>query len=106
MKGISDGKAVFYRERNLAIYDAYFTSSRTMEEIAESFHLTRQRVWQIIRRCQIGEGDYYEGYQNFREKKEKLEEKGFSEDEVHYLMRQWLVEKHRVKIIRLKDERI
>ena len=106
MKGISEGKAVFYRERNLAIYDAYFTSSRTMEEIAEHFNLTRQRVWQIVRRCQIGEGDYYEGYQNFREKKEKLEEKGFSEDEVHYLMRQWLVEKYRVKIIRLKDERI
>ena len=54
MKGISEGKAVFYRERNLSIYDDYMNSSRTMEEIAEHFNLTRQRVWQIIRRCQIG----------------------------------------------------
>jgi len=106
MKGIINRKAIFYRERNLGIYDDYLNSSRTLEEIAESFHLTKQRVWQIVRRCQIGEGDYYEGYFSFKKKKKKLQGQGFNEEETHRLLRQWLAEKHKVKIIRLKDERV
>ena len=75
-----------------------------MEALAKKYAMTKQRIWQIIRRCQVGQGDYYQGYQTFKAKKESFEGSGLSEEEIHHRMRTWLSETHGVKTIKLKDE--
>jgi predicted DNA-binding protein YlxM (UPF0122 family) len=104
VKGISKSKSWFYRERNFKIYEEYLNTSITMEALAKKYAMTKQRIWQIIRRCQVGQGDYYQGYQTFKAKKESFEGSGLSEEEVHHRMRMWLSETHGVKTIKLKDE--
>ena len=106
MKGISESKAAFYKNRNLSIYEEYLNEDTTMESIATRYALTKQRVWQIIRRCQVGEGNYYQGYQAFKEKKDSFADSGLTEEEVHEEMRDWLSEEHGVKTIKRKHERI
>ena len=70
MKGIDRDKATFYLERNQSIYREYVETKQTMEQLAERYNITKQRVWQIIRRCTLGEGDYYKGFENFKHKKQ------------------------------------
>jgi translation initiation factor 2 alpha subunit (eIF-2alpha) len=105
VKGIDDSSASFHRERNSKIYYEYTTTKQTMEQLAEKHGLTKQRVWQIVRRCEMGSGDYYKGFEAFRDKQDSLKELGISEEQMHKLLRKWMHEKFDIKTIALKDER-
>ena len=79
MKGIDKEGVSFYKNRNAIIYFEYkYAKEVTMEQLAEKYSITKQRIWQIIRRCQLGEGDYYEGFENFKEKEDSLKASSFS----------------------------
>jgi len=106
MKGIDQEGVSFHKTRNALIYHEYVGSKQTMEQLAGKYNITKQRIWQIIRRCQLGGGDYYEGFENFRQKEESLRELGIESDQIHKLLRKWMSDKYGVKTITLKDERI
>jgi len=90
MKGIDEVGVSFHSDRNSTIYYEYTH--------------TKQRIWQIIRRCQLGGGDYYGGFENFREKEKSLKELGVPKDQIHSLLRKWMSEKYNIKTIALKNE--
>ena len=98
MKGIDQEGVPFHKTRNALIYREYIGSKQTMEQLATK--------WQIIRRCQLGGGDYYEGFENFRQKEESLRELGIEKNQIHKLLRKWMSDKYGIKTISLKDERI
>ena len=69
MRGIDTYKA----EQNAKRYVEQSTtiwkeSEETLAELGEKYDLTKQRVWQIITRCKLGDGDYYRGVQIARNK--------------------------------------
>lgn len=66
MKGISDKKAHEKLMQYQKIYALYSTGDFTLEAIGKKVDLTKQRVWQIITRCKLGEGNYYFGAQAAR----------------------------------------
>ena len=68
MQGIDEEQATIYASRNDEIYELY-KSGMTLEKIGEKFDITKKRVHQIIRRCKIGDGDYYDAQ---RIEKDKL----------------------------------
>jgi predicted DNA-binding protein YlxM (UPF0122 family) len=76
-----------------------------MEQLADKYEITKQRVWQIIRRCELGSGDYYRGFETYRDKQESLKELGLPQEQVHELLRKWMSEKFDIKTITLKNER-
>ena len=104
MKGIDRDKATFYLERNQSIYREYVETKQTMEQLAERYNITKQRVWQIIRRCTLGEGDYYKGFENFKHKEESLTELGIQGGRRHELLRKWMSENYEIKTIPLQNE--
>lgn len=105
MKGIDESSASFHRERNSKIYYEYTSTKQTMEQLADKYEITKQRVWQIIRRCELGSGDYYRGFETYRDKQESLKELGLPQEQVHELLRKWMSEKFDIKTITLKNER-
>ena len=68
MKGISYIKAkqnsIKYRE----MYDKWQTENDTLQQIGKEYGITKQRVWQIVTRCKLGDGDYYVGVNIARDK--------------------------------------
>tara|TARA_R100001594_G_scaffold19347_2_gene37751 strand:- start:5362 stop:5595 length:234 start_codon:yes stop_codon:yes gene_type:complete len=76
-----------------------------MEQLADKYEITKQRVWQIIRRCELGSGDYYRGFETYRDKQESLKELGLPQEQVHEVLRKWMSEKFDIKTITLKNER-
>tara|TARA_R110000744_G_scaffold357685_1_gene464556 strand:- start:138 stop:410 length:273 start_codon:yes stop_codon:yes gene_type:complete len=58
MQGIDEKSAESFLDRNKTMWTLY-KNGGTMEEIGAKFGITKQRVHQIIRRCKIGDGDYY-----------------------------------------------
>ena len=58
MQGIDEKSAESFLDRNKTMWILY-KNGGTMEEIGAKFGITKQRVHQIIRRCKIGDGDYY-----------------------------------------------
>ena len=70
MKGISEINQKIQFDRNTEIYKRYKEEDVTMDGLAAVYDLTKQRVWQIVRRCQIGNGNYYEGYTRYKSKEE------------------------------------
>ena len=105
MKGIDESNALFHRERNSKIYYEYMSTKQTMEQLADKYEITKQRVWQIIRRCELGSGDYYKGFETYRDKQESLKELGIPKEQTHTLLRKWMSEKFDIKTITLKNER-
>ena len=91
MKGISETKA---KENNIkygAIYKEYSTSSTTLEELGKRYNITKQRVWQIITRCKLGDGDYYQGVQVARNKWSELNALYSDFEEIVPAYNSWLV---------------
>ena len=43
------------------VYMTYNNTDLTLEDIGMQYGITKQRVWQIIRFCKLGNGDYYKG---------------------------------------------
>ena len=66
MKGISNERAQEKLEQYQKIYALYSTGEFTLAAIGNKFNLSKQRVWQIITRCKLGEGNYYFGAQAAR----------------------------------------
>jgi|TARA_R110002012_G_scaffold117769_1_gene265833 predicted DNA-binding protein YlxM (UPF0122 family) len=104
VKGINTDKASFYLKRNEAIYLEYLENKQTMEQLAQKYNITKQRVWQIIRRCTLGEGDYYGGFKTFKDKEESLKELGIKGGRRHELLRKWMSENYEIKTIPLQRE--
>ena len=104
MKGIEESRASFHRDRNSKIYYEYTNTKQTLEQLADKYGVTKQRVWQIVRRCEMGSGDYYKGFENYRDKQDSLKELGIPEEQMHKLLRKWMSEKFDIKTIALKNE--
>ena len=104
MKGISEADQKVQFDRNSQIYREYKGSDITMDGLANEYNLTKQRVWQIIRRCQLGDGDYYQGYIRYKSKEDSLKELGVKGKRLHELMRKWRSEQG-AKMITLSGER-
>tara|TARA_R100001369_G_scaffold92735_2_gene139441 strand:+ start:785 stop:1060 length:276 start_codon:yes stop_codon:yes gene_type:complete len=77
MQGIDEQSAESFLNRNKDMWDMY-RQGKTMEQIGDQFGITKQRVHQIIRRCKIGDGDYYEAHKIETEKK-MLDDNTFSD---------------------------
>ena len=57
-KGISEESASCYLDKYREMLSLY-EQGKTLEQIGDRYGITKQRVHQIIRRCKIGDGDYY-----------------------------------------------
>ena len=68
MKGISEQKAKENSIRYRTMYERWLKEKLTLEQLGNEYELTKQRVWQIITRCKLGQGDYYYGVQLARHK--------------------------------------
>ena len=77
MQGIDEQSAKDFLDRNKIIYNLY-RDGETMEEIGAKFGITKQRVHQIIRRCKIGDGDYY-GAADIENKQKMLHEADYAD---------------------------
>ena len=77
----------------------YTNSYITLEEIGRKHDISRQRVWQIIRYCKLGEGNYYTGLKLYNDTYKSYREEFADADTktLNRLMRDWL----RLKNIRL-----
>ena len=71
MRGISKEKADQNAIRYRGIYEKWQTEeSITLEQLGKEHEVTKQRMWQIITRCKLGNGDYYYGVNVARDKKQ------------------------------------
>ena len=77
MRGIDTYKAEQNAKRYRAIYDDWKAAEETLAELGEKYDLTKQRVHQIIAYMKIGEGDYYKGRLEARQKRKELDKKEF-----------------------------
>jgi|TARA_R110000803_G_scaffold52487_4_gene108078 predicted DNA-binding protein YlxM (UPF0122 family) len=68
MQGIDDKTAKNFLDRNKEMFDLH-KEGQTMESIGDVYNISKQRVHQIIRRCKIGEGHYYNAHQIEQEKR-------------------------------------
>ena len=59
--GISETNYNRQQELYYQIYALYSTSDKTLQQIGDTHGITRQRVSQIVLRCTVGGGDYYQG---------------------------------------------
>jgi predicted DNA-binding protein YlxM (UPF0122 family) len=89
--GATDLKTVYFN-----IYMTYTNSHVTLEDIGLKYNVSKQRIWQIIRYCTLGHGDYYRGlnlqnevYKNFKE-----EHKDITSIVLNEMMREWLRSKN------------
>ena len=102
MQGIDTATAELHLSRNEEIHSLYL-NGWTMEEIGKKYTLTKQRVWQIIRRCKLGDGDYYQGQQTENEKRRELLQLWGSPEKADLAYTDWLKTKG-VKRIKAKEE--
>ena len=102
MQGISEKEAELYLGRYEEMYSLYL-NGWTLLRIGHRYDLTKQRVWQIIRRCKLGDGDYYEAQVQEKEKKREIEQLALSVAEAAMHYTQWLGSKG-VRRIRKKGE--
>tara|TARA_R110000772_G_scaffold74802_4_gene162813 strand:- start:813 stop:1004 length:192 start_codon:yes stop_codon:yes gene_type:complete len=58
-KGISDKKKEKNRRLYRKIYEEYSKGNTTLASLGEKYKLTKQRIWQIVNRSKIGDGDYF-----------------------------------------------
>ena len=99
MKGISDEKAHEKLMQYQKIYALYSTGDFTLAAIGQKFDLTKQRVWQIITRCKLGEGNYYFGSQAARVTWRFLKKQFEDPQKVELEFMEWLSEND-IRVIR------
>ncbi len=58
-KGISDEQKEQNRQLYRSIYEEYSKGDITLSLLGEKHGLTKQRIWQIVSRSSLGEGDYF-----------------------------------------------
>jgi len=93
MKGISQEKAKENAIRYRAIYEKWSTQETTLEELGKEYNITKQRMWQIITRCKLGDGDYYYGVQIARNKWVELKTLYQEIDQTKRAFSEWLKER-------------
>ena len=59
IKSLSQEDIQHYEKTYNDIYQLYTTRTMTMEAIGHLYGVTKQRIWQIIRKIEKGDGDYY-----------------------------------------------
>ena len=91
MQGISEIDATEHLSRNQQIHKLYL-DGETLESIGNKYSISKQRVWQIVRRCKMGDGNYYSAV-DIESKKRKLPEE---------LYNAWLKDKG-IKTIKRKE---
>ena len=67
-----DGRRSELRSVYFQIYMTYNNSHVTLEELGDKYHVSKQRVWQIVRLCKIGDGNYFRGLEKLNEVKESI----------------------------------
>jgi hypothetical protein len=72
MKGISEIKAKENSIKYRTMYQRWSEEKTTLQQLGKDYDLTKQRMWQIITRCKLGDGDYYYGVQIARNKWSEL----------------------------------
>jgi len=48
-----------YEKTYKDIYQLYTTQTMTLKAIGDLYGVTKQRIWQIIKKIEKGDGDYY-----------------------------------------------
>jgi len=85
------------------IYMTYTNSYTTLEEVGMKHDISKQRVWQIVRFCKLGEGNYYKGLKLYNETY-KAYKKDFEDTDpqtINALMRDWMKLKN-IRLIKTK----
>lgn len=92
MRGIETHKAEQNSKRYRAIYDDWKAAEETLAELGDKYDLTKQRVWQIVTRCKLGDGDYYRGVQIARNKWTELMQLYQDNEQSKRAYNEWLEE--------------
>ena len=81
----------------------YTNSYTTLEDIGRKYDVSKQRVWQIIRYCKLGGGDYYKGLKLYNDVQKSYEEEFTEADTktINALMRDWMKLKN-IRLIKTK----
>ena len=58
-KGISDEQKEENRQLYRSIYEEYNKGDTTLALLGQKYGLTKQRIWQIVSRASLGDGDYF-----------------------------------------------
>jgi|TARA_R110000782_G_scaffold53022_6_gene113052 hypothetical protein len=90
MRGISKQKAKENSIRYRAMYDKWTGSKTTLEELGNEYAITKQRTWQIITRCKLGDGDYYYGVRVARNKWSEFKQLYSDIDQTKRAFDEWL----------------
>ena len=56
------------------IYMTYTNSYTTLEDIGYKYDISKQRVWQIIRYCKLGGGNYYRGLEAYNKAHKEIKD--------------------------------
>lgn len=85
------------------IYMTYTNSYTTLEDIGRKYDVSKQRVWQIIRYCKLGGGDYYKGLKLYNDVQKSYKEEFTEADTktINALMRDWMKLKN-IRLIKTK----
>ena len=59
IKSLSQEDIQQYEKTYKDIYQLYTTKTMTLKAIGELYGVTKQRIWQIIKKIEKGDGDYY-----------------------------------------------
>ena len=81
----------------------YINSYTTLEEVGRKHNISKQRVWQIVRFCRLGEGNYYTGLKLYNETYKSYQEEFAKADSktLNALMRDWMKLKN-IRLIKIK----
>jgi len=81
------------------VYMTYSNTELTLEDIGVNYGVTKQRVWQIIRFCKIGNGDYYKGLNQYNSVYKSFLNETEDRKTANALLRDWLKLKN-IRIIK------
>ena len=59
IQSLSQENIQHYEKTYKEMYQLYTTETITMKAIGDIYGITKQRVWQIIKKIEKGDGDYY-----------------------------------------------
>ena len=93
MKGISEIKAKENSIKYRTMYQRWSEEKTTLEQLGKDYDLTKQRMWQIITRCKLGDGDYYYGVQIARNKWSELKSLYSDSEQTQRAFNEWLTER-------------
>tara|TARA_R110000796_G_scaffold135975_3_gene252011 strand:+ start:112 stop:453 length:342 start_codon:yes stop_codon:yes gene_type:complete len=98
MRGISKIKADQMAARYRIMYEKWNKESVTLQELGKGYGITKQRTWQIITRCKLGDGDYYYGVKLARDKWSELYSTYKDKSQTRLAFNEWL-EGNEIKVI-------